>query len=120
MEASFDPAYDKGKLNLNFRINRYGTITFTFFDSAGAAETVSDRDFELFIKKNAGNKKDVVSLLTNYAGFGLTFTAANKIKAEITAAQSNIPEGEYHWELLCLDNNKTWLSGNASFYYEPE
>ena len=116
---SFDPAYT-GKLTLRFRIARDGSVTFTFLDSAGDAYTVSDKDYELFVKKNAGNKKDVFSLLTSYAGFGLTFPAANKITATVTIDQTDIKEGEYYWELLCLDTNKTLLSGPAIFYYENE
>jgi len=116
---SFDPAYT-GKITLPFRIARAGSATFTFFDSSGAAYTVNDKDYELFVKKNPGNKKDVFSLLTSYAGFGLTFPAANKITATVTPDQTDIKEGEYYWELLCLDTNKTLLSGPAIFYYENE
>lgn len=119
MEANLDPAYT-GKITLNFRINRAGSVTFTFLDSAGAAYTVSDDEFELFVKKNPGNKKDVFSLLTSYGGYGLTFPAANKLTATVTPDQTNIKEGEYYWELLNLTTNKTMLSGPANFYFENE
>lgn len=119
MEANLDPAYT-GKITLNFRINRAGSVTFTFLDASGNAYTVSDDEFEFFVKKNPGNKKDVFSLLTSYAGYGLTFPATNKITATVTPHQTNIPEGEYYWELLNLTTNKTMLSGPANFYFENE
>ena len=119
MEANFDPA-NTGKLTLNFRIARAGSVTFTFLDSAGDPYTVSDKDYELFVKKNPGNKKDVFSLLTSDAGFGLTFPSVNKITATVTPTQTDIKEGEYYFELLCLDTNKTLLSGPANFYFENE
>lgn len=119
MNANFDPAYT-GKLTLNFRIRRVGSVTFTFLDSNGNPYTVNDKDYELFVKKNPGNKKDVFSLLTSYAGFGLTFSGVNKIVATVTTSHTDIPEGEYYWELLCLDTNKTLLSGPANFYFDNE
>jgi hypothetical protein len=116
---SFDPGFT-GKLALRLRIRRAGSVTFTFLDASGAAYTVNDKDYELFVKKNAGNKKDVISLLTSYAGFGLTFPAANKITATVTPDQTDLKEGEYYWELLCLDTNKTMLCGPAYLYFENE
>ena len=117
--ASLDPAYT-GKVTLNFRIARAGSVTFTFLDASGNAYTVSDDEFELFVKKNPGNKKDVFSLLTSYAGYGLTFPASNKLTATVTTNQTDIKEGEYYWELYNLTTNKTMLSGVANFYYENE
>lgn len=112
-KATSDPSK---RLDIYLRIARNGSITFTFLNSAGAAYTVSDLDFELFIKQNSGSRKDVISLLTSYAGFGLTFPTANTLKATFTDTITEINEGEYYWELLVLDTNKTWLCGKAFFH----
>lgn len=112
-KATTDPSK---RLDIYLRISRNGEITFTFLNSAGAAYTVSDLDFELFIKQNSGSRKDVISLLTSYAGFGLTFPTANTLKATFTDTITEINEGEYYWELLVLDTNKTWLNGKAFFH----
>lgn len=112
-KATTDPSK---RLDIYLRIARNGSITFTFLDSSGAAYNISDIDFELFIKQNAGSRKDVISLLTSYAGFGLTFPTANQITATFTDTITEINEGEYYWELLVLDTNKTWLNGRAFFH----
>lgn len=112
-KATIDPSK---RLDIYLRISRNGSITFTFLDSNGDAYNVSDFDFELFIKQNAGSRKDVISLLTSYAGFGLTFQSSNQIKATFTDTITDLNEGEYYWELLLLDTNKTWLNGKAFFY----
>lgn len=112
-KATTDPSK---RLDLYLRINRNGIITFTFLDSVGLAYDVSGLDFELFVKQNPGTRKDVISLLTSYSGFGLTFPTSNILLATFTDSITEINEGEYYWELLVLDTNKTWLSGKAFFY----
>lgn len=112
-KATTDPSK---RLDIYIRISRNGSFTFTFVDSSGSAYNVSDLDFELFIKQNPGSRKDVISLLTSYAGFGLTFPTANQITATFTDSITEVNQGEYYWELLVLDTNKTWLNGKAFFH----
>lgn len=107
MKTTIDPSR---RLELYIRKARNGSKTFVFTNSSGADYDVSSFDFELFIKKNAGARKDVISLLTSYAGFGLDIST-NELTATFTDAITDIDSGEYYWELLRLDTNKTWLCG---------
>lgn len=107
MKTTIDPAR---RLELYIRKARNGSKTFVFTNSSGADYDISSFEFELFIKKNPGARKDVISLLTSYAGFGLTISG-NDLTATFTDVITDIDAGEYYWELLRLDTNKTWLCG---------
>lgn len=107
MKTTIDPSR---RLELYIRKARNGSKTFVFTNSSGADYDISSFDFELFIKKNAGARKDVISLLTSYAGFGLSIST-NELTATFTDVITDIDAGEYYWELLRLDTNKTWLCG---------
>jgi len=108
-KATFDPAKE---LTLYFRVNRAGSITFTFVYSDGTAYSFIYDELELNIYRNQGDKKKLISL-THVSGIVLN---GNEVTASITKALSNITEGEYYWELYRTDLEKTWLTGDAIFH----
>lgn len=109
-QATFDPSRD---LTLYFRCNRAGSKDFVFVRSNESAYSfIYTDDIELNIYKNQGDKKKLISL-TYISGLTLN---ANRLTASITAALSNINEGEYYWELYRTDLEKTWLCGDAIFH----
>lgn len=108
-EATFDPARE---LTLYFRCNRAGSKNFVFTHSDGTAYSFIYDELELNIYKNQGDKKKLISL--NHV-FGIALSS-NTVTASITKALSNIPEGEYYWELYRTDLEETWLTGKAQFH----
>lgn len=108
-EATFDPAKE---LTLYFRCNRAGSKDFVFTYSNGTAYSFIYDELELNIYRNQGDKKKLISL-THVSGITLN---SNTVTASITKALSNIPEGEYYWELYRTDLEKTWLTGDAIFH----
>lgn len=108
-EATFDPARE---LTLYFRCNRAGSKNFVFTHSDGTAYSFIYDELELNIYKNQGDKKKLISL--NHV-FGIALSS-NTVTASITKALSNIPEGEYYWELYRTDLEETWLTGDAIFH----
>lgn len=112
--ATLDPSK---RLDLYFRINRVGSLTFTFLDSDGNAYSIddiyTDYDFTLQIKNYPGARTNRINL---DIGNGLEIISPNKLMATVTAAQTNIDQGEYYWELFLDAQTKTWLCGKAIFH----
>lgn len=108
--TTFDPSR---RVDIYLRVNRVGSKTFVFSNRAGADYSLIYLDFELNIKRNQGDKKNLISLDLNS---GLTISNGNQLTAALTAAQTNINEGEYYWELYRSDIGKTWLNGLAIFH----
>lgn len=108
-EATFDPAKE---LTLYFRCNRAGSKNFVFTHSDGTAYSFIYDELELNIYKNQGDKKKLISL-THISGIALS---SNTVTATVTKALTNIPEGEYYWELYRTDLEETWLTGDAIFH----
>lgn len=110
--ASFDPSR---RLDFNFRINRIGEKTLTFFGSDDLPFSLIYEDFEFFIKRYPGDKQSTISL---GLGTGLSIDD-NQLIITVTAIQSSITEGEYYYELYKPDDGQTWLSGKAFFHNGP-
>ena len=108
-KSTFDPARE---LTLFFRCNRAGSKDFVFTYSDGSSYSFIYDEVELHIYKNQGDKKKLISL-THVSGLVLN---SNTVTASITKALSNIPEGEYYWELYRTDLEETWLCGDAFFH----
>lgn len=106
------------ELNLKFRIARRQTISFRFTEN-GTAYDISGMTWQLFIKKNPGDKKNVISL-TLGNGLSIPVYEDNVIDAVFEAAQTEIQEGQYYWELLRTDLVETKLNGWATFGYGPQ
>jgi len=109
--VTLDPAQ---RLPIYFRVARYGVLTLTFIDSAGAPYDVSDKDFRLLIFYKENSEKILyepaeitVSPITNTISFEFT-----------TLGTLDIKQGQYYWQLI-VDSEKTWLNGPA-FGYKGE
>lgn len=110
--VSLDPAR---RIDLHFRCNRNGDLTLPIYDSDGVAFSLVYEDFQFFIKRYPADRVNTIDLTV---GAGITLDG-NEILIDITAAQSNIAEGAYYYELLNVDDNETWLCGNATFHNGP-
>lgn len=112
-----------GKLPVYYQINRDGDKEFVWDeedeDGVSTDYDVTVSTWELFIKRYKGDKEKTLSL-TLGAGLSFPVYTTNTILAEITAAQSRVEEGEYHWELVNLTENKTRISGKWFFTYDPQ
>lgn len=108
-EFTFDPSKP---MKVYFRCNRAGNVDFVFVYSGGSAYSFIYRELELNIYEYEGAKKKLLSFTI---GSGLTVNA-NRVRASITASQSNINEGEYYIELYRPDLEKTWGAGKAIFH----
>jgi hypothetical protein len=112
--VSLDPGRS---VRLNFRIKRRADKTFVFTENDIDLD-ISGYTWQLFIKKNAGDKKNVISLTLGF-GLSIPIYSTNTLVASFTSVQTDIPEGEYYWELVRTDIEKTWLNGYAYFKFGP-
>lgn len=108
--VSLDPSR---RLDLHFRCNRNGDLTFPVYDSTGVPFSLVYEDFQFIVKSYAGDRANQISLTV---GSGITLVG-NEIRIDVTATQTNLPPAEYYWELLQVDENETWLSGLAIFHH---
>lgn len=109
--ATFDPAEP---LMINFRINRNGSVDFVFKDSNGSDYDISGIDFEFFVKESADNVSKIISLTENN---GITISGST-LTVTVSSTQTNLCRGKKYWELYLVNLKKTWLYGNANFYYD--
>lgn len=86
----------EGILTLYKRVNFLETLTLTFKDSAGDPYIYPSNLFTFVLKKNMGDKKNIFEL---DSASGLTLVS-NELAIQVTAAQSNLNEGEYYYQLL--------------------
>lgn len=100
------------RLDIYLRINRLNEKTFVTLDENGDAYGLTYEEFQVIIKRYSGDKKNTVFL---EIGSGISISG-NLLTFTVTATQSNIPEGEYYWELYKNDDEQTWLSGKAFFH----
>lgn len=107
------------QLKLSFRINRLQSITFLFTENGLDFPVGSPKTWQFFVKKYAGGKKNVISLTINN-GITIPIYEDNQLLCTFTAAQTNIEEGEYYWELLRTDTMQTLLNGNCTFTFGPQ
>jgi hypothetical protein len=107
--ATIDPSR---RLDLYLRVKRAGTKKFIFVDDDGAAINVSSYSFALYVKEYAGDISNTISLSV---GSGLTVGGAgnNELTASFSAANTNIKEGKYYWELVKGSTSKTYLNGEV-------
>ena len=101
---------------VKFFINTYQTETFSFTEN-GSAMDVTPYTWELFIKRYPGDR-DTLKVISLTLGYGLSFPhyTTDQITAIFTAAQTNILEGEYYYELRRTDLLIPYLNGPANFY----
>lgn len=109
-KATFDPS---NPLVLYFRCARNGTLDFVFLDSNGNPYSLIYDDVELHVYQSEGDKKPVFSLVM---GSGISVVSTGRIRATVTAAITNINEGQYYYELYRPDLGKTWLADYAIFH----
>lgn len=100
--ATFDVSK---RMDLYFRVNRSGSRVLTFLEN-GVAYDITGHTFEFLVKDNFGN----TLILTTPS------PTTNTLTISMSSSQSNIPQGEYFWELRLTDDNKTWLNGKAFFH----
>lgn len=116
-QSSFDPSK---QIKLKFRINAWQSKTFEFLEnSSSVGVDITGWEFEFFIKKYPGERTKIFSL-TNNNGLSFLAYSTNELFVTVTAAQSNIEEGEYYWELRRRDIDRPWLNGWAYFSYGPQ
>lgn len=112
---SFDPARE---VSAKFRINRRADKTFIFTED-GLDFDISGFTWQLLIKRFPGDRVNQISL-TLGNGLSIPVYESNILEASFTAAQTNIEQGQYYWELLRTDIEKTWLNGWVTFSYGPQ
>lgn len=112
--VSFDPAR---LVNIKFRINRQADNSF-IFTTDGDELDITGFTWEFFISRHPGDKRKQISL-TLGSGLSIPIYQGNVIEAHFSADQTNIPEGEYYFELVRTDIQKTWLNGLAFFSFGP-
>jgi len=113
--SSIDPAR---RVLLQFRIKRDGTLPFVFTENCEEVD-ITAWGFELFISRYPGDRKKIITL-TLGDGLSIPVYEINKLEAFFTSDQTNIPEGQYYWELYRTDTKETWLNGYADFTYGPK
>lgn len=98
------------KVPLYFRVNSNGLpLDFTFRNEDGSAYSFIYDDFQLILKKNIGDKKNVKVL-----GFGSGLTLTNNVlRVQFTQATSKVQPGEYFWMLYKNDFGRPWFTGPA-------
>lgn len=114
-EISGDPAR---LYTLKLRINRRAEKTFVFTENDLAMD-VSVGTWELFVKKYPGDKKKVISL-TLGNGLEIPIYQDDRFVASFTSAHTKLEKGEYYFELVRTDIEKTYLNGICKVYFGPE
>lgn len=111
-KAAFHSA---GRLDIDMFVNRFRVQRFVFL-AEGLAFDISGFTWQLFIKTNPGDLRNIISLTL---GNGLSFPIyeENVIEARFESATTNIQEGDYYWQLLRTDTNEPWLNGIAKFSF---
>lgn len=102
-------------LPLFFKINRQARIIFTITVD-DAAPITTGWTWQLFIKRFAGDRINIINLTL---GNGLRYEiySDTDLVADFSSAQTNIEEGEYYWELVRTDIERTWIEGIANFEF---
>lgn len=113
-----------GQLNLKIQIGAVWTKNFVFKNYSSVTglytdEDISTKTFSFFVKKNKGDRLKIFNL-TNGNGITVTVYTTNEITISISAAQTNIEEGEYYWELRRTDLDKAKLAGLAYFTFDAQ
>jgi hypothetical protein len=114
-EISGDPAR---LYTLKLRINRRAEKTFVFTENDLAMD-ISVGTWELFVKKYPGDKKKVISL-TLGNGLEIPIYQDDRFVASFTSAHTKLEKGEYYFELVRTDIEKTYLNGICKVYFGPE
>lgn len=114
-EIFLDPAR---RALMTFRINRDGMLTFRFEENCEEID-ITSWTFQFFIKRYPGDRKNII-LLTLGSGLSIPVYETSVMEAFFTADQTNIPEGQYYWELYRVDTKQTWFNGYANFTYGPK
>lgn len=109
-KATFDPAKP---LTLYLRCARNGTLDFIFSDSSSNPYSLIYEDVELHFYEHEGDKKPFLSLTP---GNGISLVSTGRIRATVTASQTNINEGQKYYELYRPDLGKTWFADYAIFH----
>jgi hypothetical protein len=101
------------RINWNFRTDVNNVpFTLTFKDSAGAAYSFVYDDFQVIIKKNKGDKKNVLVM-----GFGSGLTlASNVLTIDLNRVRAKLPPDDYYWYLYKNDYGRVWIDGVATGY----
>lgn len=99
-------------LNLYKRVNSEETIKFVFKDAAGDPYIYPSNAFKFAVKKNFGDKKNVF-ILDSTSGVTLV---SNELSVQISAADSNINEGEYYYQLMYGASEQVIVNGALTFY----
>lgn len=112
-----------GQIDIIFQIGSFRTIPITFTDSLGVGIDISKWTFEFLIKKNKGdggaNSNNLNNVFSLTLGNGISFIVyTDAILLTFSAAQTNIEEGDYVWELRRTDLNVPLLNGTATFVYD--
>lgn len=101
-----------------FIIGKIAQIEFLFTEN-GADYTVGGKTWSLFIRKNPGDKKAVISLSLGN-GIEIPVYEDNVLLCSLTFEQTSIKEGQYFWELVRTDLQKQMLYGWCEFTYGPK
>lgn len=113
-----------GALPLYIQIKRDGTKEFIFVDQDEDGNetdhTVTGDSWELFIKRYAGDRdsQKVLSLTTPSSGLSFRIYETNIIDADWTYLQTDLPEGQYYWELYNITEKRTYISDKCYLSYE--
>ena len=108
-----------GIVVLDFQIDRQWEKTFEFYQVQSGVTSdldITAMDWEFFVSRYPGDRKKQISLTI---GSGLEFVVynGNAIQATVTSTQSQLTEGLYYYELYCITEQRTYLSGDAEFSY---
>lgn len=117
---------DARQLKFYFRINRAFQKDFVFYEKPdeGADPSVpfdiaSGMTFRIEVKKNPGDRKNVLVYTTSGGGLSFPSYQDNVLRWTGTQSQTRIEEGEYFVDVIRTDVNKSWLNGWAYFSFGP-
>jgi hypothetical protein len=100
----------EGTLKIYKRVNSEETLKLTFKDANGDPYIYPSNLFQFILKKNYGDKKNIF-VLDSSSGVTLV---SNELSIQIDAADSNLNEGEYYYQLTYDD--KVILNGACVLY----
>lgn len=106
--ATIDPSK---RLDLYSRVKRVGSKKFIFLDSTGDPVDITSFGFQFKVYAFAGAYQTRLSFAV---GTGLTISGSgnNELTVSFTAANLNMKEGEYFYELYKSSTQKTYITGN--------
>lgn len=100
---TFDPSRS---ITMYARRARAGLKNFRFRKTDGSPFELVGYEFEFFVKKYLDSDDKMISIDLQISG-----DYDNELAVELTAEDTDVDPGTFHWQIVNKTNSRTWLNG---------